>query len=86
MVKFRLLATDMANTGNDAEDLKKYLEMIDKAGEEGPAYLIENGRVYVNIFYGSDMAKLAEILREELIVTFRNGKATDIEIYNGWRE
>ena len=85
-MKFRLYATDMANTGNDAEDLKKYLEMIDKAGEEGPAYLIENGRVYVNIFYGSDMAKLAEILREELIVTFRNGKATDIEIYNGWRE
>ena len=85
-MKFRLYATDMADTGNDAEDLKKYLEMIDKAGEEGPAYLIENGRVYVNIFYGSDMAKLAEILREELIVTFRNGKATDIEIYNGWRE
>ena len=85
-MKFRLYATNMANTGNDAEDLKKYLEMIDKAGEEGPAYLIENGRVYVNIFYGSDMAKLAEILREELIVTFRNGKATDIEIYNGWRE
>ena len=76
----------MANTGNDAEDLKKYLEMIHNAGEEGPAYLIENGKVYVNIFYGSDMAKLAEILREELIVTFRNGKATDIEIYNGWRE
>ena len=85
-MKFRLYATNMANTGNDAEDLKKYLEMIDKAGEEGPAYLIENGRVYVNIFYVSDMAKLAEILREELIVTFRNGKATDIEIYNGWRE
>ena len=85
-MKFRLYATDMANTGNDAEDLKKYLEMIDKAGEEGPAYLIENGHVYVNIFYGSDMAKLAEILREELIVTFRDDKATDIEIYNGWRE
>ena len=85
-MKFRLYATDMANTGNDAEDLKKYLEMIDKAGEEGPAYLIKNGHVYVNIFYGTDMAKLAEILREELIVTFRNGKATDIEIYNGWRE
>jgi hypothetical protein len=85
-MKFRLTATDMANTGNDAEDLKKYLEMIDKAGEEGPAYIIENGFVYINIFYGSDMAKLAEILREELIVTFRNGKATDIEIYNGWRE
>ena len=86
MVKFRLIATDMRCTGNDAEDLKKYLEMIDKAGEEAPAYIIENGRVYVNIFYGSDMAKLAEILREELIVTFRDGKATDIEIYNGWRE
>ena len=85
-MKFRLIATDMRNTGNDAEDLKKYLEMIDKAGEEGPAYIIENGFVYINIFYGSDMAKLAEILREELIVTFRNGKATDIEIYNGWRE
>jgi len=85
-MKFRLIATDMRNTGNDAEDLKKYLEMIDKAGEEGPAYTIENGFVYINIFYGSDMAKLAEILREELIVTFRNGKATDIEIYNGWRE
>ena len=83
-MKFRLIATDMRNTGNDAEDLKKYLEMIDKA--EGPAYTIENGFVYINIFYGSDMAKLAEILREELIVTFRNGKATDIEIYNGWRE
>ena len=86
MVKFRLIATDMRCTGNDAEDLKKYLEMIDKAGKEAPAYIIENGRVYVNIFYGSDMAKLAEILREELIVTFRDGKATDIEIYNGWRE
>jgi len=86
MVKFRLLATDMANTGNDAEDLKKYLDKIDKAAAEGPTYLIENGRVYINIFYGSDMAKLAEILREELIVTFRDGKATDIEIYNGWRE
>ncbi len=85
-MKFRLIATRMANTGNDAEDLKKYIEKIDKAGAEGPAYLIENDRVYVNIFYGSDMAKLAEILREELIVTFRNGKATDIEIYNGWRE
>ena len=86
MVKFRLIATDMRCTGNDAEDLKKYLEMIDKAGKEAPAYIIENGRVYVNIFYGSDMAKLAEILREELIVPFRDGKATDIEIYNGWRE
>ena len=86
MVKFRLIATDMRCTGNDAEDLKKYLDMIDKAGEEGPAYIIENGLVYINIFYGSDLAKLAEILREELIVTFRNGKATDIEIYNGWRE
>ena len=85
-MKFRLTATDMANTGNDAEDLKKYLEMIHNAGEEGPAYTIENGFVYINIFYGSDMAKLAEILREELIVTFRNGKATDIKIYNGWRE
>ena len=85
-MKFRLIATDMRCTGNDAEDLKKYLDMIDKAGEEGPAYLIENGKVYVNIFYGTDMAKLAEILREELIVTFRDGKATDIEIYNGWRE
>ena len=85
-MKFRLIATDMANTGNDAEDLKKYIEKIDKAGAEGPAYLIDGGRVYVNIFYGSDIAKLAEILREELIVTFRNGKATDIEIYNGWRE
>lgn len=85
-MKFRLIATDMANTGNDAEDLKKYVEKIDKAGAEGPAYIIENGCVYVNIFYGSDIAKLAEILREELIVTFRNGKATDIEIYNGWRE
>ena len=85
-MKFRLIATDMRCTGNDAEDLKKYLDMIDKAGEEGPAYIIENGLVYINIFYGSDLAKLAEILREELIVTFRNGKATDIEIYNGWRE
>ena len=86
-MKFRLIATDMLCTGNDAEDLKKYLDMIDKAGFEGPAYIIENGRVYVNLFYGSDVAKLAEILGEELIVSPNGeGKATDIEIYNGWRE
>ncbi len=86
-MKFRLTATDMRNIGNDAEDLKKYLDMIDKAGREGPAYIIENGRVYVNLFYGSDVAKLAEILGEELIVSPNGeGKATDIEIYNGWRE
>ena len=86
-MKFRLIATDMLCTGNDAEDLKKYLDMIDKAGFEGPAYTIENGRVYINLFYGSDVAKLAEILGEELIVSPNGeGKATDIEIYNGWRE
>ena len=86
-MKFRLIATDMRCTGNDAEDLKKYLDMIDKAGFEGPSYIIENGRVYVNLFYGSDVAKLAEILGEELIVSPNGeGKATDIEIYNGWRE
>ncbi len=86
-MKFRLIATDMRCTGNDAEDLKKYLEMIDKAGVEGPAYTIENGHVYVNIFYGSDMAKLAEILGEELIISPNGeGKVTDIEIHNGWRE
>ena len=86
-MKFRLIATDMLCTGNDAEDLKKDLDMINKAGFEGPAYTIENGRVYVNLFYGSDVAKLAEILGEELIVSPNGeGKATDIEIYNGWRE
>ena len=86
-MKFRLIATNMHCTGNDVDDLKKYIEMIDKAGAEGPAYTIENGRVYVNLFYGSDVAKLAEILGEELIVSPNGeGKATDIEIYNGWRE
>ena len=85
-MKFRLIATDMRCTGNDAEDLKKYVEMIDKAGAEGPAYIIENGRVYVNIFYGSDMAKLAEIVGEELIVTLDRTKEPTVEIYNGWRE
>lgn len=85
MVKFRLIATDMRCTGNDAEDLKQYIEKIDKAGAEGPDYIIENGRVYVNIFYGSDMAKLVEILGEELIVTTGNNESV-IEIYNGWRE
>lgn len=85
-MKFRLIATDMRCTGNDAEDLKKYVEMIDKAGAEGPAYIIENGRVYVNIFYGSDMAKLAEIIDEELIVTLNRTKEPTVEIYNGWRE
>lgn len=85
-MKFRLIATDMRCTGNDAEDLKKYVEMIDKAGAEGPAYIIENGRVYVNIFYGSDMAKLAEIVDEELIVTLNTTKEPTVEIYNGWRE
>ena len=83
-MKFRLIATDMRCTGDDAEDLKEFLEMIDKAGEEGPAYTIENGRVYVNIFYGSDMAKLSEILNEELIVS--SEPEPNIEIYNGWRE
>ncbi len=84
-MKFRLIATDMACTGNDAEDLKKYVEKIDKAGAEGPAYLIDDGRVYVNIFYGSDLAKLVEILGKELIVTTANAEPA-IEIYNGWRE
>ena len=85
-MKFRLIATDMRCTGNDAEDLKQYVEKIDKAGAEGPAYIIENGRVYVNIFYGSDMAKLAEIVGEELIVTVAEAKEPTVEIYNGWRE
>lgn len=85
-MKFRLIATDMRCTGNDAEDLKQYVEKIDKAGAEGPAYIIENGRVYVNIFYGSDMAKLAEIVGEELIVTVVGAKEPTVEIYNGWRE
>ena len=84
-MKFRLRATDMYGRETDAEDLKKYLDMIDKAGAEGPAYTIENGHVYINIFYGSDMAKLFEIVGEELIVTNYPEMAT-IEIYNGWRE
>ena len=85
-MKFRLIATYMRCTGNDAEDLKKYVEMIDKAGAEGPAYIIDNGRVYVNILYGSDMAKLAEIVGEELVVTVDRSKEPTVEIYNDWRE
>ena len=84
-MKFRLIATDMRHSGNDSEDLEKYLKMIDEAGSEWLAYTIEEGRVYVNIFYGSHMAKLSDILGEELIVSGANHEPT-IEIYNGWRE
>lgn len=85
-MKFRLKATNMRCRGSDAEDLKQYIEKIDKAGAEGPAYIIDGGRVYVNIFYGSDMAKLAEIVGEELIVTVAGVKEPTIEIYDSWRE
>ena len=84
-MKFRLTATNSYNSGNDAEDLKKYLKMIDEGGLEAPTYIIEDGRVYVIIFYGSDMAKLLKIIGEELIVTNYPEEPT-IEIYNGWRE
>ena len=89
-MKFRLIATSMPYSmdGNqEADYLKDYIKMIDDAGCYAPAYIIENGKVYVNIFHGSDIVALAKILNEELIVslTQRRDEPT-IEIYNDWRE
>lgn len=89
-MKFRLIATSMPYNmdGNqEADYLKDYIKMIDDGGYDAPAYIIENGKVYVNIFYGSDIVALAKILNEELIVslTQRRDEPT-IEIYNDWRE
>ena len=88
-MKFRLIATSMPYNmdGDEADYLKDYIKMIDDAGYDALAYIIENGKVYVNIFYGSDIVALAKILNEELIVslTQRRDEPT-IEIYNDWRE
>ena len=87
-MKFRLIATSIPYNmnGDEADYLKDYIKMIDGAGYEGPAYIIENGKVYVNIFYGSDIAILAKIVKNELIVSVNDREEPTIEIYDGWRE
>ena len=90
-MKFRLTATSMPyvtcdNSKTDAEYLEDYIKMIDEAGYEGPAYTVDNGKVYVNIFYGSDMAALAKIVKNELIVSVHDREEPTVEIYDSWRE
>ncbi len=88
-MKFRLIATSMPYTMGDKQEvdyLQDYIKMIDEAGYEGPAYTIENGKMYVNIFYGSDIAALAKIVKNELIVSFIQREEPTIEIYDSWRE
>jgi len=90
-MKFRLTATSSpytvyGNSKTDAEYLTDYIKMLDAAGYEGPAYIIDNGKVYVNIFYGSDIAALAKIVKNELIVTVNDREEPTIEIYDSWRE
>lgn len=89
-MKFHLIATSVPYTTmhgkTEAEYLTDYIKMLDEAGEEGPAYIIDNGKVYVNIFYGSDIAALARIVKNELIVAVYDREEPTIEIYNFWRE
>lgn len=82
-MKFRLITTHMMYTEDDFY-LKKYIEKMDKAGQDGPAYIVKDGKLYVDIFYGSDLFKLAKVLGEELII--RKDEEPTIEIYDDWRE
>ena len=89
-MKFHLIATSIPYTTYDskteADYLSDYIKMLDEAASEGPAYIIDNGKVYVNIFYGSDMAILAKIVKNELIVSVYEREEPTIEIYDSWRE
>ena len=90
-MKFRLIATSIPyttynNSKTEADYLSDYIKMLDEAASEGPAYIIDNGKVYVNIFYGSDMAILAKIVKNELIVSVYEREEPTIEIYDSWRE
>ena len=90
-MKFHLIATSIPyttfdNNKHEVDYLEDYIKMIDEAGYEGPAYIIENGKVYVNIFYGSDIAALAKIVKNELIVSVCEREEPTIEIYDSWRE
>lgn len=90
-MKFHLIATSIPyttfnNSKTEADYLSDYIKMLDEAASEGPAYIIDNGKVYVNIFYGSDMATLAKIVKNELIVSVLDRDEPTIEIYDCWRE
>lgn len=90
-MKFRLTATSSpytvyGNSKTDADYLKDYVKMIDESAAEGLGYTIENGKVYVSIFYGSDIAALARIVKNELIVSVHDREEPTIEIYDFWRE
>ena len=71
-MKFHLIATSIPytiydNSKTEADYLSDYIKMLDEAASEGPAYIIDNGKVYVNIFYGSDMAILEKAVSFSLM-------------------